>query len=203
YHARRWLESSTSPQGSRHIYPAAILSLLAFFTYLSAGVVALVIAAWLIAFRWKLLCSPKTLLVALACFIALLPAMLVIFHWMPIHMSAAIPTTEYLLRASTWSYYLERSSDLLSPHLTVLAAIGVCGGLLSRRWRQETLYLLIWLTVTYAFFSCLVAKESRYVLLLSPALICLCMVAVFWAEAGLERIVKGWSRAVIPLELAP
>jgi hypothetical protein len=87
--------------------------------------------------------------------------------------------------------------ELFNAYLLALAAAGIIAGLGQRRWRRETLLLLLWLAVGYAFFSYLEAKESRYVLLLSVPVVCLAAQAVVMGV----RAAGAWAKVIPPTVL--
>jgi hypothetical protein len=194
YHARRWLESPAS----RHIYLAATLSVLAVFTYFTACVVAFIIAAWLIALRrWRLLGRPRTLAVGAAGALLMLACLLAVFRWAPpMYLGFLTPSADHVWSVANWAYYPRHLHEIFSPHLIAVAVGGAAAGLVSQRWRCETSLLLIWVAVTYVFFSYLVAKESRYVLLLCTPLVGLVMIAVFALAHGVGVLLKRPPQAV-------
>jgi hypothetical protein len=79
---------------------------------------------------------------------------------------------------------------LVGSHLLVLAAVGAVVGLGGRRWRGETCLLLIWVGVVYVFFSCLPAKDERYLLPITAPLVCLAMIALLVAARSAGALVK-------------
>lgn len=179
YHARRWIEAPEGSRESRHLYPAAALSLAAILTYATTGVVVFVILAWVLASgRARLLWAPRTLGVGAACALLLLPWMTVIPDWAPSHLALATPTAEQITQLSNWTYYLEFLPGLFGPLVLILSAVGLAAGLASRRWRREAMFLLLWVGVCYTVFSLIVARMDRYLLVLSPALVILSALAV-------------------------
>ena len=192
YHARRWLEAPPEAPAHRHLYAAAAFCLLAVGTYFTAGVVVLVILAWLIALgRWRLLAGWRTLAIILVAALLLVLCVPVAVRWAPVHVGWATPTLQQFARPANWTYYLGVLDQLVSPHVLVLAAAGAAVGLAGRRWRGETCLLLIWLAVVYAFFSCLPAREDRYLLPIIAPVVCLGLIAMS-AAAG---AVGGFARA--------
>lgn len=217
YHARRWLESSPpqarsaereaqrverlsegAPRSAlRAARFAAVLSLLAVLTYFTAGVVVLVMLAWLIALRrWQLLGNARTLVILMVAALPLLPCLVVVFVWAPTHVSWVIPAAWQLEQLATWTYYPSELPSLCSPHLLVLAAVGMVAGLISAQWRREVLLLLVWLAVIYLFFSLLPAKEARYVLLASGPVVFLCMIALVILAQRIAAFAK-WQRQTV------
>jgi hypothetical protein len=179
YHARRWLEAPPELPAYRHLYAAAAFCLLAVGTYFTAGVVVFVIIAWVAALRrWRLLTSRRTLAVAVVATLPVLPAVPVVLRFAPTHVNWAIPEWWQLRRFDTWAYYAGEAVRLVGPALLVLAAAGAAAGLSLSRWRRETRVLLIWLGVIYVVFSCLPARDGRYVLLAVVPVVCLGMIAL-------------------------
>lgn len=202
YHARRWLESTDAAPAGRHIYPAAALSLLAILTHLTSGVVVLIIAAWLLALgRWKYLYEPRTLLVALACGLLLIPWLLVAFRWSPQYVGWVGMSNTHAGKMSSWLYYPEHLHQLVNPYLLVLAVIGIVAGLLKQRWRREVLLSLIWIGVVYVFFSWLGQKDSRYALIVGTPLLAFCTIALLSLAEGIDRLLDGRQQAAWVLRL--
>jgi hypothetical protein len=192
YHARRWLEAPPEAPAHRHFYTAAAFCLLAVGTYFTAGVVVFVILAWLIALRrWRLLASRRTLAAAVPAALLLVPCVPLALRWAPTHVNWATPAIGQLGRPANWAYYPAVLPDLVSAPLLVLAAAGAAAGLGGRRWRGETCLLLIWVGVVYVFFSCLPAKEGRYLLPVSAPLVCLATLALLVAARSLGALVKA------------
>jgi hypothetical protein len=174
YHARCWLESPPASPHGRHLYAAAGLMVLAVLTYVTAGVVVIITLAWLVVLRrWRLLWQPRTLLTGLLAALLLLPWAWVIWYGAPTHLTWAAPRPGKAWSASAWGYYLHRLPELVDPYVLALAAVGLGAGLARRRWREDTLLLGTWVAVCYIVFSLMNAKETRYLLLAVPPLLCL------------------------------
>ncbi len=176
YHARRWLEAP----GSRQIYPAALLSVLAILCYIPSAVLVFVLVAWMVALgRVRLLWDRRTLIVAATCGLVLLPWALIVIRWSRGHVEMTTPTSRTIAQLSSWMYYLDAYRSIFGGTLTVLAGTGAVAGILSRRWRRETALLLIWIGVTYLALTYLKAKDPRYLLPLATPLTCLAAIAIF------------------------
>jgi hypothetical protein len=161
YHARRWLEEAAP----RQLYLAAGLGVFAVLTYYPAAVLALVAFAWLFALRrWQLLWQRRTLRVIAVSGLLVLPCALVALRFAPVQVGQVGAAPSRLLLWRTWTYYPIRIGQLMEFHLVALAAGGAVAGLLCRRWRQETVLLLIWIGVCYVVFSYISAREGRYFL---------------------------------------
>jgi hypothetical protein len=79
-----------------------------------------------------------------------------------------------------------------------IAVLGIAGGLLVRRWRHETILLLIMTVVCFIFFSYVPAKEGRYILLLSLPIVIFCLLGLLsmvHCVGKLARMRPGWARA--------
>jgi hypothetical protein len=177
YHARSWLES---PRGSsRDFWLTIILTLLATLTYYPAGIVVLIIAAWLIiGQRWSQISQRKNLLLIALAILALIPFAWFVLHWAPASIEGAIPKAEYIAKLSNWTFYFDQLIYLCNLHLLYLALLGAVAGIWSRRWRRETLMFVTWIFVVYVALSLLIVRESRYALLLSAPLVGLAAIAV-------------------------
>jgi hypothetical protein len=180
YHTRRFLESPAGAPFPRHFYVAAALSVLAIFTYYTAGVVVLIAAAWLIVMRrWDLLLRRWTIAAAIVCAIVLAPLSVVVFRNAPQQLAWINPPIKRSLHAATWLFYPMHLHELFGTPLLALAGVGIVAGLAVRRWRQETTLWLTAIVIVWLCFSYIYAREMRYVLLLTAPLVCLCAIAVF------------------------
>jgi hypothetical protein len=193
YHGRRWLEAAPAVPAHLHFYATAALSVLTILTYFPGGVVVFILLAWLLALgRAPLLWQPRTLLVGILCALVLLPWALLVRRWAPAQLAMAIPREEWLWSIKNWTLYPRRLSEIVNLSVVALAGCGVAAGLLSRRWRRETLLLLLWLAVCQGVFSLLPVKETRYLLLVCPVFVCLgalALVAVAgWLEGSALRL---------------
>jgi hypothetical protein len=206
YHVHRGLDESTAERLSRHWLVGGILALIAVSTYFQAGVVVFVIVAWLLACgRLRCCLHWKTLVLVGAGTLVLLPWAFVIKNWSPKQLDWLLPEWRQICRAALWSYYAYAlPGDIVQPALLTLAALGLAAGLLSRRWRRETLLLLLWAGVCYVVFSLLKAKEPRYLMLVCIPLICLGMLALVRTAEWLEKMRPSWTpNVVLPLFLVP
>jgi 4-amino-4-deoxy-L-arabinose transferase-like glycosyltransferase len=191
YHVHRWLDSP----GSRHIYWAAALSVLAVGTYFPAGAIAFIGLAWLMALRrWEALRRPQTFVVAALCVLLVLPSLWIVFRWTPGYMSANLSADPWEL--SKWLYYLRNLDQLFNPYLLALAGLGAVTGLWDPRWRRETGLLLLWAGISYLLFSLLRAQHSRYLLPLSTVLVCLCAMALLTLARWLAQLAHGRQGAI-------
>ena len=153
--------------------------MLATLTYLPAGIVAVIVVAWLLALRrWDLLWNRRGAFVAVICALLLLPCLFLARTWAPFQMSFLTEILRRLWTVSGWTFYLKHLPILVSPYLVVVATAGVAIGIWHRRWRRESIVLLVFLGVDYAALSALIAKEGRYGLLLCVPILCFCAIAL-------------------------
>jgi hypothetical protein len=205
YHARRGLEvPGRSP--SWHLVLAAGLAVMATLTYATAGVVVFVGLAWGVGLgRWRLLMHPLVLLLVLGCAVLLAPLAYVAVNYAPRQFNWVVPTSERLTSASTWLFYPRRATELASPALLAAAVVGAVVGLAGRTRRREALVLLAWVGVCYAIFSTFWAKESRYLLIVCPALIGLAAVGLMtvagWVMPRADR--QRWAVLAVLAVLLP
>ena len=175
YHARRWIETATS----RHLYLASFFTLFGILTYVHSGIVLFVILAWIVVEqRWIVLWDRRVLIIGLLSVLVLLPWVWVIVRWAPTYVAGVSPSTQFISMRSTWTFYLSEMVDLFTTPLLALAIIGVVVGLCDWRWRQEIKLLLIWIIVCYGVLSYIVAREPRYILPLSPAIVFLSVIGL-------------------------
>jgi hypothetical protein len=211
YHFRRWLDSSPLPpplsatdisrqvtgQGlhngerRRHLPCSLAMAVSAALTYFTAGVVVLIGAAWLTLLRRDLFVRMVLILslIVLLC----LPVLFTLSSWSPVHFSYLTPSRSDLLQVANWTYYLETSHEILGWPVLVLGSIGAIVGLCGRQARRESVVLLVWLAVLYVVFSFLVAKESRYLLLACPPVICFCAIGLYSFARCLTGFIAGWK----------
>ncbi len=191
YHMRRALELPEGPRHARHLYAAAALATLGILIYPMTGLVLLVGLAWLAAMgRWKLLALPRTLLVAVACAALLLPLAYIIYRWAPWQMRQATLQVHKFSNPRYWTFYPARLTELVDAHLLILSGMGLIIGLAQRHWRRETYLALLWIGVCYVVLSSIWAKDSRYLLLVLPAV-------VYFAALALLSV-SEWVAGVLP-----
>jgi len=179
YHARRWIEAPPGREPGLHFYLAAGLSLLAVLTYYPAGALMAVVLAWILAFRrLPQILNGKTALLGFTA-AALLALIVYVAHaWAPEHLSfvtqgfhqADDPLPALVL------YFLELPR-LMGYPILILSLCGVAVGTCRRRWRSESLWLILFFLSVYAAMTWLRAKSPRYVLLLCIPLLCFAAIA--------------------------
>ena len=196
YHTRRALELPEGRSHWRHLYAAAALATISVLTYPTTGVIVFIGIAWAAARgRWRILMHRRTLSIALLCAALLAPFGYAFYHWAPEQLSQATPQVQRFVTLRYWMFYPARLPELLDPYLLALAGAGAVIGLAQRRWRSEMVVLLIWIGIGVAVLSTIWAKESRYLLLVLPALLC---------AAGLTVVtVSEWLAKAFPVLSCP
>ncbi len=201
YHLRRWLESPPTSPVWRQLYVGAALAVLSILTYLTSCVLLLIASIWLIVERrWRLLWYRRTLAVFVVSALAMLPWAIVVMKFEQNRIVWATGTVTSFTNVSHWhwAYYLVCLPELFGTHLLFIAAFGIAGGMLIRRWRHETILLLIMTVVCFTFFSYVPAREGRYILLLSVPIVIFCLLGLLsmvHCVGKLARMRPGWARA--------
>ncbi len=203
YHFRRWLESPPASPVWRHLYIGAALAVLSILTYLTSCVLLLVVGIWLLVERrWRLLWNRRTLIVFVASLLVLLPWIILTVMFESPRIETATGQVTNLISVSYWRwaflYYPKRLPELFGTHLLFIAAFGIASGMLVRRWRHETILLLIMTAVCFTFFSYLPSRESRYILLLSVPIIIFCLLGLLSTVHCIGKLTKmrtEWVRA--------
>jgi hypothetical protein len=192
YHARRWLETPTS----RHVYRAALFTALGIFTYFPCGIVILVILAWVVAERlWMVLAGRRALTLTLLFALIFLPLAVVAVRWAPMHAGLVFPNASWAFNLGRWTYYLGQLPRVLSTALLGLVPLSIVAGICDRRWRREVKLALVWATVCYAVLSYIVARDTRYALLLAPPVVILAIIGLFsFVRWGATRLGVNPSR---------
>lgn len=203
YHTRRWLEAPAS----RQIYPAALFTVLAILTYFPSGIVALVILAWVVAERrWMVLKDPRTLTLAFVFALILLLLAFVAVRWAPTYVAQVFPSADRVLRLDQWTYYLKELPAVLTTPLLGFVLLSIVVGACDRRWRREVKLVIVWGTVCYVALSYMLAKDTRYALLLVPPAVVLSVVGlvsvVHWGAARFGRSPSWCFLAAIAVLLA-
>jgi hypothetical protein len=193
YYLRRWLESPPASPVWRHLYVGAALAVLSILTYLTSCVLLLIAGIWLIAERrWRLLWHRRTLAVLVVSALALVPWVIVVMKYERNRIVMATGTAAYFTDVSHWhwTYYLECLPELFGTHVLFIAAFGIVGGMLVRRWRHETILLLIMTAVCFTFFSYVPNAEGRYILLLSVPIAIFCLLSLLSAIHYVGKLVR-------------
>jgi len=198
YHARRWIDSHPAPAAHRHLYLSASFFVLAALTYVPVGIVAVIVLAWILARRqWSLFWSWRTLCVGLGVAAILAPVLYIIWRWSPVH-AGLTKNILYTVRVgSRWVYYMKALPDLVGPFLLVLSAFGFVLGMIRRRFRRESFFLLLFLSVGYVALTLLGERDHRYALLLCIPIVCYCSIGFHAAYEWLcGRLIKRRKVAV-------
>jgi hypothetical protein len=197
FYVRSWMDTERGAARPRHLYWGMALSMAAVATYYPGAVVLLVIGAWLGCFGgYQRLLSRRTLAWAGVGALAAAPLGWLLLRWAPTSIGWVIPVGRQVTSLDNWLYYANRLPNLVGFPLLGLAVVGAVAGCASPRWRRETWLLLIWAAVVYVAFSLIRAKESRYVLLLCPALLMLGTIAVLVFVQAAGRRLRATPSAI-------
>jgi len=195
YHYRIWLSSAPDAPNWRHLYLAAALALLSILTHVVSCTILLLFFVWLITEkRWRWLTKPKTLLVALASALILLPWFLVVMKYERGRVAAVVGPSARLTEPSQWHwlYYFRHAASLFDVHILCLCFVGIIIGLCVSRWRRETIRLLVLMLTYYLFLSYMGWPDVRYIIVLTLPVSIFSVLALI---AVLQRI----ARRVIPI----
>jgi len=139
---------------------------------------------------------------------------IVVMKFEPKRIAMATGTTEYItnMLLGRWAYYLKCCEyyfkclpELFGTHLLFIAALGVVSGMLVRRWRHETILILIMTVVCFTFFAYVPAKEGRYMLLLSVPIVIFCLLGLLSTAQCIGKLTEmrtEWVRAAILTAIA-
>jgi len=167
YHSRRWIESSNK----RHMIASLAFLLAVLLTYYASVILIIVAALWLLLFYPRIRFSRRAILTALAAVpLALLPLVISVYM-APTLAGRFLPSGTLLSTPAYWTYYLRVLPRLTGPVLLALGVAGLVAGLAMTRWRKEALYLVTWIGCLLFCHTLLVARDSRYIILVIPALL--------------------------------
>lgn len=171
YHARRWIETSSS----RHLYLTAIFGVCGILTYVQTAILLFVILAWIIIERrWMVLWDRRVLIVGLLSALVLLPWAIVATQWAPAHLGSVSPPLGSIFNLPRWTFYLESMTRNFTVTLLILAIWGVAVSFYDWRWKREVKLAGIWIIVCYFSLSYIRVKDARYALLFIPPVVFLC-----------------------------
>ena len=162
------------------LYWALVLLVLAMYTKLTAGFMALVYAGTLLAERrGTLLRDRHAWGAAILAMIGLVPLVILTLKFGQANVQSATGIADSLASRSTlsgWTWYLERLPGQLGWPLVIAAIAGVA--LLLKRSRADgfqqgdLLFWTLWFAVGYLFFSAIDLKEARHSLfILAPVVL--------------------------------
>ncbi len=223
YHFRIWLSSPPDTPAWRHLYLSAILAVLSILTHVANCVIVLILFAWLLTARGNdLFKKTKTWLVVLASALALVPWFLIVLKYEMGRVNLMVGSDPRIAEPSRWHwfYYLKHAPSLFDFHVLGLAIIGAIIGLSNRRWRSETIRLLILSACIYLFYAYMAANDVRYIILLALPLVLFCTMTLItiiestrkalhhrpaWQTVGTMTIIafsfmgQGWMAATVPV----
>jgi glycosyltransferase involved in cell wall biosynthesis len=164
YHARRWMESG----GRKQALACGAFCAATLFTYYQGGIVIAIGLMWALLLRPSRNRSRLTLALAAAALLAAIPV-LVAAAFAPMFLQRNVPSLAKLMAAETFTFYLSSLPGLLGAVPFALGTLGIVLGMRSPVWRKEAQLVALWILIPLAVFSLLPAKDSRYVLIVSPA----------------------------------
>lgn len=196
YHTRRSLETPLKASFTWHWIYAGLFTLLAIFTYPTAGVVLLVALAWLLStkkrqFLWR----TRTLWFAGLGILLLSPWIYAVYCFYPVQFAKILPKTQRLGFLRTWLFYGEELPTLFHSWTLYLAVFGAVTGLTLPRWRREIVFHTLWIAVSYLAFTIIPAREDRYILGIAIPFLCLDVIALQTAAEWLSRAMKHRQHA--------
>lgn len=183
------------------LYWALLLLVLAMYTKLTAGFMALVYAATLLAERrGALLRDRHAWGAAILALVGLVPLVVLTLKFGQANVQSATGIADSLASRSSlagWTWYLERLPGQLGWPL-VIAAIAGALVLLKRRRAEgfmqgDLLFWTLWFVFGYLFFSAIDLKEARHSLFILPPV-------VLAAVLALSSLLP--ARAVVPASVA-
>jgi hypothetical protein len=95
---------------------------------------------------------------------------------------------------SDWIFYWKALINLTGIYILAMSVLGFIAAIFSRRWRQESYLLFIFLVVPYLVLSMLSAKDDRYALLLCVPIVCFCAIAIHFVAECLAKYIKNEGR---------
>lgn len=204
YHFRRWLESPSEFPSWKNLYLGAAMAVLSILTYVTSCVIILIIGTWIIIEkRWSLLWKRRTLIILIISAMSLLPWLIVVLSFERNRIETATGRVDYIISASYWqwalSYYPKCLPQLFGTNILLIALFGIASGILVRRWRHETILLLIIMVICFIFFSYVPHREARYILLMSLPIAILCFIFLQTIVQCINKIYKltpKWIRIV-------
>jgi hypothetical protein len=195
YHARRWIEAPDKPTAKRQLYLTSALALSATLTHFLAGILVFIIFAWMLSMRrWALLWDRRTVGTALVVAALLLPFLYIGIKWEPMHADFVENSLHPAKATSDWIFYWKALVNLTGICILAMSVLGFIAGIFSRRWRQESYMLLIFLVVPYLVLSMLGAKDGRYALLLCVPIVCFCAITIHFVAECLAKCIKNEGR---------
>lgn len=168
------------------LYWALVLLVLAMYTKLTAGFMALVYVATLLAERRSALLRDRHAWVAAMLSLAgLVPLLVLTLKFGQANVQSATGIADSLASRSTlsgWTWYLERLPGQLGWPLVIAAIVGVAVLLKRRRvdafQQGDLLFWTLWFVAGYLFFSAIDLKEARHSLYILPPVVLAAVLAL-------------------------
>lgn len=161
------------------LYWALVLLVLAMYTKITAGFLALVYGATLLAERrGALLRDRHAWGAAILGLVGLIPLIILTLKFGQANVQSATGVADSLASRTSlagWTWYLERLPGQLGWPLVAAAAVGVVVLLMRRRvegfLRGDLLFWTLWFLFGYLFFSSIDLKEARHSLFILPPVV--------------------------------
>ncbi len=201
YHTRRWIESSARRQ-------LALMALSAVATigiYYQAASVLVVCGGWIVLQRREIRDRRQLAWLAAAIVMAMLPAVVALIL-APVQLARHLPPMSELTRVVNWTYYWRKLPELTGWRLLAMGGIGVAASLATPTWRREARFLTVWIAAVLVSISFLPARDTRYILLATPAVVLLgavgmVSVTAHWPSRMLRLRIIAVAVALVPMSM--
>lgn len=196
YHCRRWIETSRL----RQLVLTMLFAALTLATYYPSACVLPVCCVWVVYRHREIRARKQLLWLAAAAVCTLLPVAAT-FIIAPVQAARHLPSLPYLLQLKTWTYYW-RTLPFESGWVAIrMGVAGILVAAYSPRWRKEAVYLALWIVVALASVSVLPARDARYGLLATPALVVAATLGVYVIAKALPLTSALWQGALLVVAL--
>ena len=168
------------------LYWTLVLLVMAMYTKLTAGFMALVYAVTLLAERRSTLLRDRHAWgAALLGLVGLIPLLVLTVKFGQANVQSATGIADALASRSSlagWTWYVERLPGQLGWPLVIAAAVGALVLLKRRRIegfiRGDLLFWMLWFLFGYLFFSAIDLKEARHSLFILPPVVLVAVLAL-------------------------
>jgi hypothetical protein len=121
----------------------------------------------------------------------------------PVLASRHLPSVAFLLRPATWLRYWRLMPEMMGWPLLIGAAIGAALALATPGRQREARLLALWFLVVIVELSLLPARDSRYLLIVAPALVLAVAIGVVAAVERMRApVAPRWQAAALTASLA-